>query len=199
MLYIVTPLSRVENLENIVKSFPNICTRKNKHYQWYCVVDGKLDMKETGLLNKIQDLYRNFSTLLPQISNSFVGHSHRNYFLNEMIAAKAQWQQWIPEFTNFQNYEGNSHDNNLIATVLDNNIYNDIDMLHIDGDHTYEGVKADFENFKSLVKKGGMIVFHDIAGIPDVAKFWNEVKAHYPETFREIIHEGGWGIGMIIV
>lgn len=95
MLYIVTPLSRVENLENIVKSFPNICTRKNKHYQWYCVVDGKLDMKETGLLNKIQDLYRNFSTLLPQISNSFVGHSHRNYFLNEMYSKKnIMYQHW---------------------------------------------------------------------------------------------------------
>lgn len=118
---------------------------------------------------------------------------------NEMVAAKSQWQQWIPEFTQFQNYEGNSHDNNLIATVHDNNIYNDIDMLHIDGDHTYEGVKADFENFKSLVKKGGMIVFHDISGIPDVAQFWNEVKTQYSETFREIIHEGGWGIGMIIV
>lgn len=118
---------------------------------------------------------------------------------NEMVAAKAQWLQWIPEFTQFQNYVGNSHDKNLIATVHDNNIYNDIDMLHIDGDHTYEGVKADFENFKSLVKKGGMIVFHDISGIPDVANFWNEVKAMYPETFREIIHEGGWGIGMVIV
>lgn len=118
---------------------------------------------------------------------------------NEMIVAKEQWIQWISEYTKFQNYEGNSHETTLIAAVKDNNIYNDVDMLHIDGDHTYEGVKSDFENFKSLVKPGGIIVFHDVVGIPDVAKFWNEVKEIYPETFREISHDGGWGIGILNV
>jgi cephalosporin hydroxylase len=118
---------------------------------------------------------------------------------NQMMECKSKWLEWIPEFTQFQQFIGDSHDVTLIETVQDNNVFNDVDMLHIDGDHTYEGVKADFENFKSLVKKGGMIVFHDIAGIPDVAKFWNEIKTIYPEGFREIIHEGGWGIGMIIV
>jgi hypothetical protein len=36
----------------------------------------------------------------------------------------------------------------------------DIDLLFIDGDHTYEGVKADLAWTKH-VKKGGHIVFHD--------------------------------------
>ncbi|MCL5876647.1 MAG: class I SAM-dependent methyltransferase [Candidatus Bathyarchaeota archaeon] len=38
-----------------------------------------------------------------------------------------------------------------------------IDFLFIDGDHTYDGVKKDFEIYSPLVKEGGIIAFHDIA------------------------------------
>jgi autotransporter strand-loop-strand O-heptosyltransferase len=37
-----------------------------------------------------------------------------------------------------------------------------VDFLFIDGDHTYEGVKQDFEMYKQFVKPGGWIGFHDI-------------------------------------
>jgi predicted O-methyltransferase YrrM len=37
-----------------------------------------------------------------------------------------------------------------------------VDVLFIDGDHTYEGVRRDFEMYKSLVRDGGVIAFHDI-------------------------------------
>jgi cephalosporin hydroxylase len=40
-----------------------------------------------------------------------------------------------------------------------------VDFLFIDGDHSYEGVKKDFEMYSPLVRKGGIIAFHDI--IPD--------------------------------
>ena len=36
-----------------------------------------------------------------------------------------------------------------------------IDLLHIDGDHSYEGVKKDFQLWSPFLKKGGTIVFHD--------------------------------------
>ena len=42
----------------------------------------------------------------------------------------------------------------------------DVDFLFIDGDHTYEGVKKDFEMYSPLVKKGGIIAFHDIVPGP---------------------------------
>lgn len=38
-----------------------------------------------------------------------------------------------------------------------------IDLLFIDGDHTYEGVKADIESWIPHVKKDGVVVFHDCA------------------------------------
>jgi hypothetical protein len=36
-----------------------------------------------------------------------------------------------------------------------------IDYLHIDADHSYEGVKKDFELYSNLVKEHGMITIHD--------------------------------------
>ena len=36
-----------------------------------------------------------------------------------------------------------------------------IDLLFIDGDHSYNGVKGDWENFSPFVTKFGVVVFHD--------------------------------------
>ena len=80
-----------------------------------------------------------------------------------------------------------------------------IDFLFIDGDHTYEGVKKDFEIYSPLVKEGGIIAFHDIAqhdpvSVCHVDRFWSEVKQHY--TNKEIIENKNqkWaGIGVLFV
>jgi predicted O-methyltransferase YrrM len=79
-----------------------------------------------------------------------------------------------------------------------------VDFLFIDGDHTYEGVKKDYEMYSPLVKKGGLIAFHDIcyhAQEPrcQVDKFWKEVKKGKKAT--EIIDntDKAWGgIGVIL-
>jgi predicted O-methyltransferase YrrM len=74
-----------------------------------------------------------------------------------------------------------------------------LDFLFIDGDHSYEGVKADFDLHSPLVKPGGMVAFHDIAYPPcGVPQYWDEVKARYRHT--EFIHKHGpkaMGIGVL--
>lgn len=78
-----------------------------------------------------------------------------------------------------------------------------LDVLFIDGDHTYEGVKRDFEMYSPLVKRGGIIAFHDIvSGPPEnvggVPKFWNEIKHGY--DYLEIVKDwtqNGYGIGVV--
>jgi predicted O-methyltransferase YrrM len=40
------------------------------------------------------------------------------------------------------------------------NLWN-IDVLFIDGDHSYEGCKADIDAWFPFVKEGGVIMFHD--------------------------------------
>jgi predicted O-methyltransferase YrrM len=57
----------------------------------------------------------------------------------------------------------------------------EIDFLFIDGDHTYAGVKQDFELYRPLIGKHGLIALHDIAPRPDeprieVWRFWQELK-----------------------
>jgi predicted O-methyltransferase YrrM len=57
----------------------------------------------------------------------------------------------------------------------------EIDFLMIDGDHTYDGVRRDFEMYAPLVGNGNPIAFHDIVPHPqapacEVDRFWNEIK-----------------------
>lgn len=78
---------------------------------------------------------------------------------------------------------------------------NPIDFLFIDADHTAEGVRNDFRLYSPLVRKGGIIAFHDIA-ITDpeygVRALWDELKTQYKS--REIFGQPDrYGIGMLWV
>lgn len=81
-----------------------------------------------------------------------------------------------------------------------------IDFLFIDGDHSYEGVRADYELYSPLVRKGGLIAFHDICEHPpetgcEVRKFWYElIHPSNSLAAHTIISEPtNWGgIGFII-
>lgn len=97
----------------------------------------------------------------------------------------------------------NSHDEDTFAKVKTLVGEKKIDFLFIDGDHTYEGVKKDFEMYKSLLANEGIIVFHDICKgntkDVNVHKFWNEIKSKYLSA--EIIDSDGtyhYGIGLIV-
>ena len=50
------------------------------------------------------------------------------------------------------------------------------DVIHIDGDHTYEGCKWDLDNIKSLLKSDGVVVVDDVRTWPDVHQAWQEFK-----------------------
>lgn len=59
-----------------------------------------------------------------------------------------------------------------------------VDFLFIDGDHRYEGVRADFEAYSRLVRPGGIIALHDIVERPaqpdlEVHRFWSELRQKY--------------------
>jgi predicted O-methyltransferase YrrM len=86
------------------------------------------------------------------------------------------------------------------------------DLLHIDGDHSYESCKSDYELYSAIVRPGGLIVFHDIHHARDtgVFKFWTELRHRHPTPFArswEFFHwrpciangDGPMGIGVIEV
>ena len=56
-----------------------------------------------------------------------------------------------------------------------------LDFIFIDGDHTYEGVRKDFEMYGKLLNPNGIIAFHDIVPGPrknvgGMPRFWKEMK-----------------------
>jgi predicted O-methyltransferase YrrM len=98
-----------------------------------------------------------------------------------------------------------SHLPHAVARVRDVLKAEKLDLLFIDGDHTYEGVKKDFEIFSPLVRPDGLIAFHDIVFHPsetgcEVNKFWDEIKSSY--RHKEIVSDQNqnWaGIGVVYV
>lgn len=49
-----------------------------------------------------------------------------------------------------------------------------IDLLWIDGDHSYEGVKYDFSAWKDLVRVGGVLAAHDYSHEEAIRRAWDE-------------------------
>jgi cephalosporin hydroxylase len=66
----------------------------------------------------------------------------------------------LNKFNNSYNYlKGNSQTYEMVNKLKE--LINEIDILFIDGDHSYQGVINDFLLYEELVKKGGYIVFDD--------------------------------------
>ena len=114
-------------------------------------------------------------------------------------------QQVIP-------YQGDSTAPSTIAAVR-KVLPSAIDFLFLDGDHSYEGVRRDFENYAPLVRPGGIVALHDIVedngarygvitggwagGVP---RFWSELKqAHEHAEFVHDRAQDACGIGVVFV
>ena len=100
---------------------------------------------------------------------------------------------------------GDSHSegtSNMIKEIIGDD---SVDFLFIDGDHTYEGVKKDFDMYHPMVREGGIVAFHDIrpgplglvGGVPD---FWKEVSARYQsKVIVDPSGQHGCGIGVLFL
>jgi cephalosporin hydroxylase len=86
---------------------------------------------------------------------------------------------------------------------------NYFDLIFIDGDHSYDGVKNDYEISKN---RGNILVFHDIVSdaCSGVVKFWKELKYNrkniynffeFTEQYKDVwnnTHKKFLGIGVAI-
>jgi predicted O-methyltransferase YrrM len=75
---------------------------------------------------------------------------------------------------------GDSHDPATVGALVDLLAGDLVDLLFIDGDHSFAGVARDYEAFRYLVRPGGIIAFHDICVHPHrpdvgVDMFWRQL------------------------
>lgn len=97
-----------------------------------------------------------------------------------------------PRYGSFSRLERGLFDSQ--ATLFEDN---SIDLLHIDGEHTYEAVRHDFETWLPKVRPGGMILFHDtdVLDRPEfgVFKLWEEISpGHASLRFNHCHGLGVW-------
>jgi predicted O-methyltransferase YrrM len=92
-----------------------------------------------------------------------------------------------------------------LAAILNGRL---VDFLMIDGDHTYEGVAADYRMYSQFVADEGLIAFHDILPhprVPDcqVDRLWAELRGlGQSMEFTDPDNDRGWGqwggIGVLV-
>jgi len=78
------------------------------------------------------------------------------------------------------------------------------DLIFIDANHDYDYAKKDFFNYKTFLKDGGVIGFHDVDNPdhPGVLQFWNELKETGDYEQKEFVCKGfplQYGIGMLTI
>jgi cephalosporin hydroxylase len=89
---------------------------------------------------------------------------------------------------NYEYIKGDSTNNETIEKLK--SITTNINILFIDGNHQYDGVVKDFNNYKDFVVKGGYIIFDDYEDYqysPDVKLAVNDLMKSLDITEYEII------------
>jgi predicted O-methyltransferase YrrM len=84
---------------------------------------------------------------------------------------------------------GDSHDGHIVDLIK---LLGPYDIVFIDGDHSRDGVRADLHNFGPLVKKGGMLLAHDvdITVPPEHEPDWPTIAVR--EEFDSYVYERCW-------
>ena len=111
-----------------------------------------------------------------------------------------QYNDEIFSRVNLYNEEHYAQFSQLLQMTFDKALSNfadgSIDLLHIDGLHTYEAVRHDFETWLPKLAPGAVVLFHD-TNVREhnfgVWQLWEELQSIYPNNM-EFMHSHGLGV-----
>lgn len=126
---------------------------------------GVLDGETTNLISKVTNIpIYGIDPIVPDSMD------------NSLIGSKASILRNMSHYKNFYFY------NEYSFNVVTNWRYK-FDFIWIDGDHSYEGVKRDFDDWFPLLEIGGYLALHDVfpnvegfKGYPGPLKLFLEIK-----------------------
>lgn len=120
--------------------------------------------------------------------DTWEGDSHAGYYAEDIYAGVWAYNE--------EKYAGFS---NLIRKTFDNAVSEfadaSIDILHIDGLHTYAAVKHDFDTWFPKLSANAVVLFHDTSVRTEdfgVWRLWQEISAEYRNI--SFTHSNGLGI-----
>ena len=114
------------------------------------------------------------------------------------------WIKWSNDLgTALHLIQGKSQDPKVVDAAFE---YGPYDFLFIDGDHTYDSVRQDWDNYSPMVRGGGIIALHDI--LPregyGVSRLWEQITSLEGVRYMTICqnevmpgNEGRCGIGVV--
>lgn len=102
-------------------------------------------------------------------------------------------KEYTPTLTNIIDYKIDSHEFSGVRKIISKLNIKTFDLIFIDGDHSYEGVKKDFEFYTTYLSDNGIVIMHDISLIQtdiNVNKFWNEIDTTKYDKFPMFASNG---------
>lgn len=142
-------------------------------------------------------------TLYHWLQNSSVGTnivSVDSYAVG--VDNRALYPEWHSEDIGLVAIEGESHDPKTIDRVRN---WGPFDFVMIDAGHYLKEVTRDWENYRGMVRRGGLMCFHDILTHPawpsiEVGQLWEQIKQDYL-TFEIVADRNAeWGgIGCVLL
>lgn len=130
-----------------------------------------------------------------------VDNDKRNASRGHQSPLVAVRQRLTREGYRIQTVFGDSHD---AATIAATRSLGPFDAVLIDGDHSYTGVKKDWEAYGPMARR--LVAFHDIAkehvtrsgSRIEVARLWREIRASDIPTQEFIAPGSKMGIGVVV-
>ncbi|WP_329811402.1 class I SAM-dependent methyltransferase [Stenotrophomonas sp. SMYL8] len=123
--------------------------------------------------------------------DTWEGDEHAGFYGNEIYAELRDYQQ--------RHYAGISEMMRMrFDQALEYFADGSVDVLHVDGLHTYEAVREDFETWRSKLSPRAVVLFHDSCvrerGF-GVWQYWSEISSQFPSF--EFTHTHGLGVLLV--